>query len=97
PAPTVPAPTADNAGARPRRSPWAAVGLVLAAAATVAVFVTGNALVLRRALLAVCWAVVGVAFLAGDRRGEAAPTPEAEVRQAADRVEAQSQVEARLR
>src|SRR4051794_5074391 len=93
---TPPAPPreADDGGSR--RSPWAAVGLVLAAAATVAVFVTENALVLRLALLAVCWAVVGVTFLTGDRRGEPDPAREAELRQVADRAEEQAQWETRL-
>ncbi|WP_222262525.1 hypothetical protein [Modestobacter marinus] len=77
---------ADDAAPR-RRFPWPAVGLVLAAAATVAVFVTDNALVLRIALLAVCWAVVGAAFLTGDRHGDRGTAPADELRDPRDREE----------
>jgi hypothetical protein len=59
-------------------------GLLLAVGATVAVFVTDDALYLRVALLAACWAFLVAAFLAGGRRADqvAAAGREAELRHA---------------
>ncbi len=85
--PVLPAAEAADDAAPRGRSLWPVVGLVLAAAATVAVFVTDNALVLRIALLAVCWAVVGAAFLAGDRRGDRGTVPVGEPHELRDREE----------
>ncbi|WP_369132571.1 hypothetical protein [Modestobacter sp. I12A-02662] len=83
----VGAESVDGAEPRGRFPVPAVVGLVVAAAATVAVFVTDDALVLRIALLAVCWAVVGAAFLAGDRRGDRGTAQADESRDARDREE----------
>ncbi len=82
PAPAAPA---ELPAPAPRgRRGWLVVGLVLAAAATAAVFFTDDPLYLRVALLAVCWAFVVAAFLAGDRRADrlAAAGREAELRHA---------------
>jgi hypothetical protein len=70
--------------------------MVLAAAATAAVFFTENPLYLRVALLAVCWAFVVAAFLAGSRRTDqlAAAGREAELRHAYD-LELEREVAAR--
>jgi hypothetical protein len=90
------------------RRGWLVVGLVLAAGATIAVFFAENPLYLRIALLAVCWAFVVAAFLAGNRRADqaAAVAREAELRHAYDlelerevaaRHEYEVQLEGRLR
>ncbi|WP_222192477.1 DUF6779 domain-containing protein [Modestobacter italicus] len=87
---------------------WLAAGLVLAGGATVAVFFTDDPLYLRVALLAVCWAFLIAAFVAGGRRADqaAAAAREAELRHAYDlelerevaaRHEHQLQLESRLR
>src|SRR3954471_21079780 len=78
------------------RRGWLAVGLVLAAGATAAVFFTEDPLYLRVALLAVCWAFVVAAFLAGNRRADqlAAAAREAELRHAYD-LEIEREVTAR--
>jgi hypothetical protein len=84
------------------------LGLVLAAGATAAVFFTENPLYLRVALLAVCWAFVVAAFLAGNRRADqlAAAAHEVELRHAYDlelerevaaRHEYEAELESRLR
>jgi hypothetical protein len=59
-------------------------GLLLAVGATVAVFFTDDALYLRVALLAVCWAFLVAAFLAAGRRADqvASAGREAELRHA---------------
>ncbi|MCZ2830060.1 hypothetical protein O2W14_14570 [Modestobacter sp. VKM Ac-2986] len=82
--------------ASPGRRVWLAVGLVLAAVATAAVFLTDNPLVLRIVLLAVCWAFVVAAFLGGSRDGDrvAAAAREAELRAAYD-LELEREVAAR--
>ena len=68
----------------PDRRIWLVVGLALTAGATTAAFFTENPLYLRVALLAVCWAFVIAAFVAGNRRGDraAAAGREAELRHA---------------
>src|SRR4051812_995341 len=78
------------------RRGWLAVGLVLAAGATAAVFFTEAPRYLRIALLAVCWAFVVAAFLAGNRRADqvAAAAREAELRHAYD-LELEREVAAR--
>jgi hypothetical protein len=78
------------------RSAWLVVGLLLAAGATAAVFFTDDPLYLRVALLAVCWAFVVAAFLAGNRRTDqvAAAAREAELRHAYD-LELEREVAAR--
>src|SRR4051794_16985064 len=75
---------------------WLTIGLLLAAGATVAVFLTEDALYLRVALLAVCWAFLIAAFLGGNRRVDqvAAAGREAELRHAYD-LELQREVAAR--
>ena len=72
------------------------VGLVLVAGATAAALLTDDPLHLRLALLAVCWAFVVAAFLAGDRRADqvAAAGREAELRHAYD-LEVEREVSAR--
>ncbi|MCW2508496.1 MAG: hypothetical protein JWP68_1644 [Modestobacter sp.] len=90
------------------RRGWLVVGLVLAVCATAAVFFTDNPLYLRVALLAVCWAFVVAAFLAGNRRTDqvVAASREAELRHAYDlelerevaaRYEYEVELESRLR
>jgi hypothetical protein len=90
------------------RRGWLVVGLLLAACATAAVFFTDNPLYLRVALLAVCWAFVVAAFLAGNRRADqvVAASREAELRHAYDlelerevaaRYEYEVELESRLR
>jgi hypothetical protein len=71
-------------------------GLLLAVGATVAVFFTDDALYLRVALLAACWAFLVAAFLAGGRRVDqvAAAGREAELRHAYE-VELEREVAAR--
>src|SRR5215212_3814108 len=71
-------------------------GLVLAAGGTAAALLTDDPLTLRLALLAVCWAFVVAAFLAGDRRADhvAAAGREAELRHAYD-LELEREVAAR--
>ena len=71
-------------------------GLLLAVGATVAVFFTDDALYLRVALLAVCWAFLVAAFLAAGRRTDqvAAAGREAELRHAYE-VELEREVSAR--
>jgi hypothetical protein len=78
------------------RRGWLVVGLALAAGATATVFFTENPLYLRVALLAVCWAFVVAAFLAGNRRADqvAAAGREAELRHAYD-LELEREVAAR--
>ena len=80
----------------PARRVWLAVGLVLAAVATAAVFLTDDPLVLRIVLLAVCWAFVVAAFLGGSRGTDrmAAAAREAELRAAYD-LELEREVAAR--
>jgi hypothetical protein len=75
---------------------WLVLGLVLAAGATAAVFFTENPLYLRVALLAVCWAFIVTAFLAGSRRTSqmVAAGREAELRHAYD-LELEREVAAR--
>ncbi|MCZ2825338.1 MULTISPECIES: DUF6779 domain-containing protein [unclassified Modestobacter] len=65
---------------------WSGVALLLAVPATAAAFLTEDPLYLRVALLAVCWAFVIAAFLAGSRRADrmAATAREAELRHAYD-------------
>jgi hypothetical protein len=90
PAPPVPEPRrAGNRG-------WLVVGLLLAAGGTAAVFFTDDARYLRVALLAVCWAFVVAALVAGNRRADqvAAAGREAELRHAYD-LELQREVTAR--
>jgi hypothetical protein len=72
------------------------VGLLLAVGATAAVFFTDDALYLRVALLAVCWAFLVAAFLAGNRRVDqvVAQAREAELRHAYE-VELEREVTAR--
>ena len=106
PRPSPLPPVADHpAGGR---RGWLVVGLVLAAGATAAVFFTEDPLYLRVALLAVCWAFVVAAFLAGNRRADqlAAAAREAALRHAYDlelerevtaRHEHQGELESRLR
>ena len=113
--------TADRSGQPPQpldldpveapsavRRGWLVAGVAVAAAASAAVFLTDNPLLLRVALLAVCWAFVGAAFLAGNRRADqaAAAGREAELRHAyelelerevAARHEYEVQLESRLR
>ncbi|WP_138735663.1 DUF6779 domain-containing protein [Modestobacter excelsi] len=91
PAPPVPEQRRDgNRG-------WLVVGLLLAAGGTAAVFVTDDARYLRMALLAVCWAFVVAAFVAGNRRADqvAAAGRETELRHAYD-LELEREVTARL-
>jgi hypothetical protein len=75
---------------------WLVLGLVLAAGATAAVLLTDDPRYLRVALLAMCWAFVVAAFLAGDRRADqvAAAAREAELRHAYD-LELEREVAAR--
>ncbi|WP_138760988.1 DUF6779 domain-containing protein [Modestobacter altitudinis] len=75
---------------------WLAVGLLLAAGGTAAVFFTDDARYLRVALLAVCWAFVVAAFVAGNRRADqvAAAGREAELKHAYD-LELEREVTAR--
>jgi len=75
---------------------WLVLGLVLAAGATAAVLLTDDPRYLRLALLAMCWAFVVAAFLAGDRRADqvAAAAREAELRHAYD-LELEREVAAR--
>ena len=89
------APRADEPPSAGRRG-WLVVGLVLAAGATAAVFFTEDPHYLRVALLAVCWAFVVAAFLAGNRRTDqvAAAAREAELRHAYD-LELEREVAAR--
>ncbi|NEK94692.1 hypothetical protein GCU67_10995, partial [Modestobacter muralis] len=89
-------PRAVADSANPARRVWLAVGLVLAAVATAAVFLTDNPLVLRIVLLAVCWAFVVAAFLGGSRDGDrvVAAAREAELRAAYD-LELEREVAAR--
>ncbi|MCZ2818941.1 hypothetical protein O2V63_01170 [Modestobacter sp. VKM Ac-2977] len=100
--------TAVAPAPRPTPRVWSAIALVLAVPATAAVFLTENPLHLRVALLAVCWAFVIAAFLAGSRRADqvAAAAREAELRHAYDvelarevaaRHEHEAQLENRLR
>ena len=72
------------------------IGLLLAAGATAAAFVTEDPLYLRVALLAVCWAFVIAALLAGNRRADrvAAAAREAELRHAYE-LELEREVAAR--
>src|SRR4051812_43708706 len=88
-------PASDASPSGSRRG-WLAVGLVLAAGATAAVFFTEDPLYLRVALLAVCWAFVVAAFLAGSHRTDqvAAAAREAELRHAYD-LELEREVAAR--
>ena len=97
----------DQPAARSNRG-WLVLGLLLAAGATAAVFFTEDPLYLRVALLAVCWAFVVAAFVAGNRRADqvAAAGREAELRHAYDlelerevaaRHEYESELERRLR
>ena len=73
---------------RPSKSPTRLLlvggGFVLAAAATLAVFLTENPQYLRVAVIAVAWAFVLAAFAAGRRSGDslAAEHREAELRRA---------------
>ena len=85
---------AEPAGAA--RRTWPAVGLVLAAAATAAVVLTDDPLVLRIVLLAVCGAFVAAAFLGGSRGSDrvTAAARETELRAAHD-LELERQVAAR--
>jgi hypothetical protein len=103
----APAPVIEEPPSSGRRG-WLVVGLVLAAGATAAVFFTENPLYLRVALLAVCWAFVVAAFVAGSRRTDqvAAAGREAELRHAYDlelerevaaRQEYEADLESRLR
>ncbi|MCZ2803937.1 hypothetical protein O2W18_02340 [Modestobacter sp. VKM Ac-2983] len=65
---------------------WSGIALLLAVPATAAAFLTEDPLYLRVALLAVCWAFVIAAFLAGSRRADrmAATAREAELQHAYD-------------
>jgi hypothetical protein len=90
------APPAPDVPSSDGRRGWLVLGLVLAAAATAAVFFTENPLYLRVALLGVCWAFVVAAFLAGNRRTDqvAAAGREAELRHVYD-LELEREVTAR--
>lgn len=91
----VAVPVTPSAGLTAQRV-WLAAGLALAVPATAAALLTENALYLRVALLAVCWAFLIAAFLAGSRRADqvAAAAREAELRHAYD-VELAREVAAR--
>src|ERR1700712_423668 len=91
----APAPVIEEPSSSGRRG-WLLLGLLLAAGATAAVFFTENPLYLRIALLAVCWAFVVAAFLAGSRRTDQvlAAGREAELRHAYD-LELEREVAAR--
>lgn len=91
-----------------RRSLMAAAGFVLAAGATLAVFLTDNPQYLRVAVVAVAWAFVLASFAAGRRGGDraAAAAREAQLRRAyeheldlevAARREYELELESRLR
>jgi hypothetical protein len=86
---------APSAGLTAQRV-WLGAALVLAVPATAVVFLTEDPLHLRVALLAVCWAFVIAAFLAGSRRADQVATAarEAELRHAYD-VELAREVAAR--
>jgi hypothetical protein len=75
---------------------WLVAGLLLAAGGTAAVVVTDDARYLRIALLAVCWAFVVVALVAGNRRADQveAAAREAQLRHAYD-LELEREVTAR--
>ncbi|WP_166503388.1 DUF6779 domain-containing protein [Modestobacter italicus] len=75
---------------------WLLAGLLLAAGGSAAVLLTDDARYLRVALLAVCWAFVVAAFVAGSRRADqvAAAGREAELRHAYD-LELEREVTAR--
>ncbi|MCZ2836264.1 DUF6779 domain-containing protein [Modestobacter sp. VKM Ac-2985] len=103
-APSAVEPPAGSAAQRV----WLGVALLLAVPATAAAFLTEDPLYLRVALLAVAWAFVIAAFLAGSRRADrtAATAREAELRHAYDlelarevtaRHEHAAQLESRLR
>jgi hypothetical protein len=94
--PPTPAPLIQDGSSSTGHRSWLVLGLLLAAGATAAVFFTDNPLYLRVALLAVCWAFVVAAFLAGNRRADqaAAAGREAELRHAYD-LELEREVTAR--
>jgi hypothetical protein len=86
----------DNAPARGWLVRGLGLGLVPAAGAAVAVFFTDDARLLRVAVLALCWAFVAAALLAGSRRTDqvVARGREAELRHAYD-LELEREVAAR--
>src|SRR5215207_9526715 len=92
PPPAPPVPEQRRAGNRG----WLVAGLLLAAGGSAAVITTDDARYLRVALIAVCWAFVVAAFVAGNRRADqvAAAGREAELRHAYD-LELEREVTAR--